>query len=122
MNCIGHLQNSRTTLRELQKKVYEEYVKNGYDKFWSIPKSGIHNNLNIESIIDIAELGMINTEVSEAIEKSFIKDNPSLGFECADIIIRTLNFMSRKGLDAEFYIERKNNTNIERGYLHGKHK
>jgi hypothetical protein len=70
---------------------------------------------------DIAELGMITTEVSEAIEKVF-KDTDinSIMFECADVIIRTLNFMSRKGYDAEVYILQKNNINIKRGNFHGK--
>lgn len=108
-------------LKKIQEKMFEEYKKNGYLDFWSIPKSGLHINDNIQTISDIAELGMINTEVSETIEKVFRRGyKQDIGFECADIIIRTLNFMSRLGLDAEFYIERKNNTNLERGYLHNK--
>jgi NTP pyrophosphatase (non-canonical NTP hydrolase) len=104
-------------LKELQKKVFEEYKKNGYLDFWN--SHNLYKDNETKS--NIAELGMINTEVSEAMEKCFrYIYKQDIGFECADIIIRTLNFMSRLGLDAEFFIERKNNTNLERGYLHGK--
>jgi len=52
-------------LREIQKLVFKEYIKNGYDEFWNkviFPQQKISN---------IAELGMINTEISEAIEWVF---------------------------------------------------
>jgi NTP pyrophosphatase (non-canonical NTP hydrolase) len=115
-NILSNRGAKNLELKELQKKVFEEYKKNGYLLFWTY--GDISENDQTKSMI--AELGMINTEISEAIEKCFRKDHQNIGFECADIIIRTLNFMSRLGLDAEFYIERKNNTNFERGYLHGK--
>lgn len=51
---------------------------------------------------DIAELGLICEEIGEAmttIRKKEGKDQ--LALECADIIIRTLNFSMRKGLSIE---------------------
>lgn len=97
-------------------------------------------NAQDSKIRDIAELGLITTEVSEAIEsvrnfwkeddtnnfegindlQQSIKHNSDLAKECADIIIRTLNFMSRKGFDAEKVILHKNKINLNRGLLHGK--
>ena len=119
---------TRKTLKEIQEMVFEEYKKNGYLIMWSFPKvnlgEGFYNYKHYQNINDIAELGLINTEVSEAIEITRKKDNKNklreLALECADIIIRTLNFMSRKGLDAEFYIIAKHNKNMKRGLLHGK--
>lgn len=109
------------SLHELQRKVYEEYRKNGYLYLW-----GSYHKLErlnkLQNISAIAELGLISTEVSEAIE--CIRNNESgknLGLECADIIIRTLNFMTRHNLNAEKYILTKHKINMERFKLHGKY-
>jgi hypothetical protein len=109
-------------LRELQKLVFKEYVKNGYLKFWSSKTVSESKKSNI------AELGFISQEIGEAIEIVFkdssnlknVKNYEKLGLECIDIVIRTLNFMSRLGLDADFNIITKNNINQKRGYLHAK--
>ena len=117
------------SLNKLQKLVFEEYKKNAYLDMWNFGK--LYQNYiefelkryipNLENIFDIAELGLISTEVSEGIE--VIRQNGStfaLILECADIIIRTLNFMSRKGYSATDFILLKHNLNLERGLLHGK--
>ncbi len=97
-------------LSEIQKLVYEECEKNGYVKMWNE-----HGKVG-----DIAELGLIPTEVAEAQEEIRNKqtDFTHLGIECADIIIRTLNFMSRHNLNAEAFIIAKHKTNMERKALH----
>jgi len=99
-------------LDNLQKLVFEECCKNGYTEMWN--KAG--------KIGDIAEMGLVNTEVSEALEELRKKevDENQLAEECANIIIRVLNFMSRKGLDADIAIFSKHQKNMTRGYLHGK--
>lgn len=100
-------------LKEIQELVYLEYQRNGYLKNW--------NQFN--KVGDIAELGLINTEISEAIEiirNPEFPNNYMLAEECADIIIRTLNFMSRKHLDATQAILDKHNINMNRGILHDK--
>lgn len=109
----------KENLREIQKIVFEEYKKNGYLLNW-----GCHTP-NIQPKIDLAELGLIVTEVSEAMEAirtipNLQQQKTNLGFECADIIIRTLNFMSRNAIDATFFINAKNEINMNRGKLHGK--
>lgn len=101
-------------MKELQKLVYEEYKKNGYEKQWSeFPNDGI---------ADIAELGLVDTEISEAIEcirKRRPKDE--LAFELADAVIRIMTFATRKGIDdLGYYIQAKHEKNMERGYLHGR--
>lgn len=108
------------TIEEIQTLVFKEYQKNGYHKEWSNNFSNIYDST--QKKFDIAELGLIVTEVSEAIEE--IRNNKThtenLFFECADIIIRTLNYMSRNGANASFYIIEKNKKNLLRGELHGK--
>ena len=110
-------------LREIQKLVFNEYTINGYLKMWSNNFS--KNYTQIENIYDIAELGLINTEISESLEiirqSKFLDDTNSenMGLELADIIIRVLNFASRKNMDIEYYILEKNRFNLNREKLHG---
>ena len=103
------------TLKDIQDLVFREYIKNGYVYRW--------NNVKESGISDLAELGLIVTEIAEAQEiircKRFF-DKHDLGLECADIIIRTLNFMSRKRLDADKLILEKHKENMEREKLHDK--
>lgn len=109
------------SLKELQKELFENYKAKGYFKHWTID-----NELDkkLQKQVDIAELSLIVTEVSEAME---VIRQPQNGFshehlaeECVDIIIRTINFMSRKGLDLDFALWLKNNKNKKREWLHGK--
>jgi hypothetical protein len=75
-----------------------------------------------QKIRDIAELSLVTTEVTEAIEeiRNHNTNIDNLGFECADIIIRTLNFMTRKGLNANNYIINKSKKNLLRKKLHNR--
>ena len=94
---------------EIQKIVYEEYRRNGYDEMFN--KHGL--------IGDIAELGLICTEVSEAIEK--VRTNAlSIEEELADIVIRVMNYCNRKCICLRPVILWKNEQNLKRSRLHGK--
>jgi len=107
---------------EIQKLVYEEYKKNGYLEMWT--KCRPHLYSEEQKIADLAEVGLINTEVSEALddirEYGYPMLRDKLGEELSDIIIRALNFASRKGIDIEPYILSKHELNLERGERHGK--
>ena len=105
-----------TDLRELQIEVFREYVKNGYLEEWT-------SNINsTQKKFSIAELGLVMTEISEAIEeiRKHKTDRDKLGEECADVIIRVMNFMSRNKLDLDIAIWKKNSLNLKRNHLHGK--
>lgn len=93
-------------LSQIQKILFIEYKENGYFDMWNTHGFDSQD----KKIRDIAELGLITTEIAEAIEivRQFWREESQesikfsdLGFECADVIIRTLNFMSRKELNAE---------------------
>lgn len=96
------------SLRELQKLVYKEYQQNKFEEGFN--KHGI--------IGDIAELGLISTEVSEAITK-VRKNEIGIDEELADIIIRVLNYCSRKYITLDNSIIWKNKINLKRAKLHG---
>jgi NTP pyrophosphatase (non-canonical NTP hydrolase) len=102
----------------LQNILFDEYRLNGYHQMWSRNfKSDI--NSQEQKIYDIAEVGLINTEVSELLE-SIRKDIDNQGEEIADIIIRVLNYATRKGIKVSHFINEKNIKNKSRGKLHGK--
>jgi len=113
---------------EIQKLVYEEYKKNGYLEMWTkVPLDDdgnprFHNDE--QELADLAEVSLFHTEASEAMEAireygyPMLRDK--LGEEIADLIIRALNFASRKGIDVETHILSKHGINLERGERHGK--
>jgi len=101
-------------LWEIQDLVLEEYKKNGYWDNWKKAES------QNKEITDIAELGLIATEIGEAIEAVRDGDERELGFELADIVIRTLNMANRKGIDIESHILAKNKKNLKREKMHGR--
>lgn len=105
-------------LSTIQEKVFKEYIENGYLDEWTEKNSDVE----LQKKLDIAELGLITTEVAEAIEEVREKelDLNNLSTECADIIIRTLNFMSRKGIPATFWVLEKDKKNNKRGKRHGR--
>ena len=106
------------TISEIMELVFTEYKLNGYIEMWQPQKISIQE----QKIRDVAELGLIITEVSESIEevrKNFVSDL-DLVIELADIIIRTMNFASRKNLDLEEAIINKHSINLSRTKLHGK--
>lgn len=106
-------------IQELQKLVFEEYVKNGYSERWT-KEYFIDHPTEFDLVIDLAEVGLINTEVSELLEDIRSNEPEKWGVECADIIIRTLNFCNRKGIDLEPYLLEKHKKNLERDKLHGR--
>lgn len=112
-------------LNDIQQLVFEEYKKNGYLAMWegAIGVLKAFGDPNTGGLIDLAELGLIGTEITEAMED--VRSNEpdlqdKLGIELADIIIRVLNFASRKGIDITSYIIKKHKKNLERGKLHGR--
>ena len=54
-------------LTELQRKLFKEYNDNGYFEMWS---RGFKSDVQSQEqrIYDLAEVGLINTEVSELME------------------------------------------------------
>jgi len=101
-------------LWKIQRMVFEEYKKNGYLEEWTNP------DILTQAKIDIAELGLVVTEISEAMEECRNIDNQKLGYELADIIIRVLNFASRKSIDIQSHVIAKHQMNLKRGKLHGR--
>ncbi len=50
-------------LKEIQALIFQEYIKNGYKKEWTDYRPGVQKK------IDIGELGLVGTEISEAMEE-----------------------------------------------------
>lgn len=97
--------------KDLQKLVYEEYKKNGFEEYFN----------KYEECGDLAEIGLIASEIGEALD--YIRDSKEIKYvsvELADIVIRVLNFCNRKNIDLEFYIIAKNRINKMRDKYHNK--
>lgn len=96
----------------IKKAVFIPYWKNGFlEEMNSNGRFG-----------DITEMALITTEVSEAIEDLRQKEinKEHLAEECADIVIRVMNFCNRKKIDLEKAIIDKNEINSKREFRHGK--
>lgn len=91
-------------LKEIQSQLYQEYLREEKDKIFK----------DKGEVGDIAELGMITEEVGEAIVAVRKKKQKALQLECADVIIRTVCFMSRKGIDLQKALEQANRKNVKR--------
>jgi NTP pyrophosphatase (non-canonical NTP hydrolase) len=91
-------------VKELQKSLYQEYLREEKDKIFK----------DKGEVGDIAELGMITEEIGEAIVDVRKKKRRALQRECADIIIRTICFMSRKGIDLQKALEQAHRKNVKR--------
>jgi NTP pyrophosphatase (non-canonical NTP hydrolase) len=106
-------------LEEIQSMVFEEYKKNGYAHRWTKEYFTDHP-LEFDLLIDLAEVGLINTEVSELLEDIRSNEKEKWATEAADIVIRVLNWCNRKGIDVDNAIWQKHLKNMERGVLHGR--
>jgi len=113
---------SRISFNEMQRMVYDEYIKNGYLDMWYIhgmPTAEIREKM--QAIADIGEVGLFTSEVGEALEAIRHGDSKEhLAEELADIVIRVMNFATRKDIDLENAILLKHEKNMKRPILHGK--
>jgi len=96
--------------RSFREIVYEEYVLNGFEEFWNS-----HKDLG-----DLAEIGLIHTEVAEAQESIRNNNYHNLSLELADIMIRVMNFAFRKGIALEMFLIKKAKINRNRPKKHGR--
>jgi len=132
------------TFRNLQKMVEEPYIKCGFknnfeltELMYYLTDCGLETTPKLRKILnsvltlmDVAEVGLIGEEVGElleAIRKDYpmtteqkTKDVTSIGEECADIVIRVMNFCNRRNIDLQEEIGKKNKYNMTRTRLHGK--
>jgi NTP pyrophosphatase (non-canonical NTP hydrolase) len=104
--------------KEIQNAMYATYVKNGYLDLWTIATASC---IYFQKFLNLAEAGLIHTEVSELQEDLRSGEKKGeMALECADIVIRVMNFCSRLGLDLEKAIVIKNVENLAREKLHGR--
>ena len=138
-------ENTMTTISELQKRIGEINTANG----WRDDEPGFDYDTlppRIKAKLMIAELALIDTETSEAIEE--LRNGSAVGetyymyddgedkapplnpdgsprkpegvpSELADVVIRALDFADKYSIDLEAMIEEKLTYNQSRGYRHG---
>ena len=104
---------------KIRKLVFEEYKKNGYYDKWEEARL-ILAKYGIVGIVELAEIGLIYTELSEAMEEIRDSNDGKANIELADAIIRIMNFASRREMDLETAIIKKHAINMTREKLHGR--
>jgi len=108
------------SLADLQAGLYVEYCMNGYRDMWDAADRAC-GRIGLGRIGTLAEIGLIVSEVAEAMEH--VREpvlNPEMGEELVDVLIRTMNCMTRLGFNAEAIMLAKNQKNMGRGKLHGR--
>jgi len=98
-------------LEQIIKDCFEEYDKNGFYDYWQ-------KGDPIKS--DLAEIGLFTTEISEGLEDIRKGNYKHLGEELSDIIIRVINFATRKDISIEKELIKKIKKNSKREFKHGK--
>jgi len=106
-------------LSEIQALVFKEYEKNGYLEMWFQARMALAR-IGYAGLEDLAELGLVDSEVTEAMEAIRLSAKKDLGPELADVVIRVLNFASRHKINIEKEILAKHRKNMKRPMLHGK--
>lgn len=120
-------------MNDLQKIVEREYIDNGFRDRWNLIdlrvcyQTLIGMGIKITDLLfaindaqvlaDIGEAGLIGEEVGELL--TAIRKKENIGEECADIVIRVMNFCDRKEINLRDEILKKNIKNVKREYLHG---
>jgi len=68
----------------------------------------------------IAKLGLVGTEISEAMEAARKNDRANFDEEMVDTLIRFLDLAGAMGIDLDKGLAEKEQKNATRGYKHGK--
>jgi NTP pyrophosphatase (non-canonical NTP hydrolase) len=66
------------------------------------------------------KLALIHSEVSEVLEALRDEDRQHEAEECADVLIRLLDYCGWRGIDLERHFDRKMEINLQRPHLHGR--
>ena len=106
----------------LQKTVFEPMLKHGFYEKWAKAKEILKKSPfpDLERMIDLAELALMHTEISEACEEVRDMDDEKLAKELAGLQIRLFNFANFRGIDLEKYVISENERNKTRPVLHGR--
>jgi len=98
----------------IQKLVFESY-KHTHKPIWDKATEALQSHNLPPELIDLAEIGLFTTGVSEAMEEIRNADKEKTAKELAGLIIRILNFATRKGISLEEYILSKAERNLSTG-------
>ncbi len=108
-NFLTRLHESRFihAFRKLQKAIYSVAKQHGFQEFEGNP------------LYVPTKLGLIGTEVSEAMEAHRKGQDSELDHELADIVIRTMHLAEYLKIDLAKAIVTKNTINSTREFKHG---
>jgi NTP pyrophosphatase (non-canonical NTP hydrolase) len=104
---------------KLQRIVYEPMLKHGFYNKWAKARD-ILKKYKLDGMVDLAELALMHTEISEACEEVRNIDKEATAKELAGLQIRLFNYANFRGIDLEKYVISENERNKARPVLHGR--
>lgn len=66
------------------------------------------------------KIALMHSEASEMLEALRDGKEDALGEECADLLIRLLDFTDARGIDLDYHVDRKMAKNRNRPHMHGR--
>ena len=112
-----------TDFKELQKEVYETVRSKGFYDKWNRARTILFKEgwkENLDWLIYLAELELMDTEISEAAEEVRNGDMDKVIKELAGLIIRVMSFCENLGVNLETVIILENERNKTRPINHGR--
>jgi len=103
--------------KDIQHLAYKGYREKGFLEKWEKARKILREH-GLERIVDLAELGLVVTEIAEAMEEIRDDNSKAESKELAGVFIRLSNYSMRKGYNLESEIIRESRRNLTRPKLH----
>lgn len=120
VKCESCFSNPKYKLSNIQKMVYDTVVEKGFYEKWNKAREILGYNNPLCLLIDLAEMALMHSEISEA-EENIRDGNRELAIvELAGLVIRVLSYCENLGYDLQKYILSENERNKKREKYHGR--
>lgn len=106
-------------LNSLARKCHQIAVSHGFWDHHMIEVSGGEGVIENKSMWP-EKIALIHSEASEMLDALRDGNEDALGEECADLLIRLLDFTDARNIDLDYHVDRKMAKNIDRPRLHGR--
>ena len=107
---------------DLIKEAWDNSEEHGFHKSYDELQEALSGDLqaDMRRTSVLAKLGLIASEVGEAVSAVQHDDKTELAFELADVIIRILDLCGSEYINLGPVLLKKMQTNRKRPYMHGK--
>lgn len=106
-------------LNSLARACHQTAVSHGFWDHATIDPGASEPHVDNPSIWP-EKIALIHSEASEMLDALRDGNEDALGEECADLLIRLLDFTDARNIDLDYHVDRKMAKNIDRPRLHGR--